>query len=176
METINGDFSGHKTQSQLCPAIRCCMHDNNVLCSNRQITIPNCSQILLRSNVVDPRTAKARKEPSAAAFAEDGRSRSLAPRLSEGGLRNTKVPVAATLPVADIKVDVRGDPDSSSKNGQAGDVEMGPVDHDRSVNSRDNSPLLLQQVRNFSCSWMHLVLCWASVAMLMCHSAVSATS
>jgi len=99
---------------------------------------------------VDPRTAKIRMEPSAAAVAEGGRSRSLAPHLSEGGLRNTKTPMAATQPVADIKVDVRGDPDSSIKHGQAGDIEMGPMDHDRSVNSKDNSPLLLQQVRTFS--------------------------
>jgi hypothetical protein len=116
-------------------------------------------QILLRSNVVDPTKAKARKERSRAVAKGDTVSASSAPsvhaHLSEGGLRNTKAPVAPATPMADIQVDVRGEPDRLLS--QAGDIEMGRVQQDGSHHgsSTDDAPLLLQQVNPHSvCKYM----------------------
>ena len=107
-------------------------------------------QILLRSNVVDPRKAKARKERTAAAPKGDAASTGAAPsgaRPSQRGLRNTKTPVAPSTPVADIKVDVRGEPDRLPS--QTGDIEMGHMQQVGSIHGqtrKDDAPLLLQQV------------------------------
>lgn len=130
-------------------------------------------QILLRSNVVDPTKAKARKERSRAVAKGDTVSASSAPsvhaHLSEGGLRNTKAPVAPATPMADIQVDVRGEPDRLLS--QAGDIEMGRVQQDGSHHgsSTDDAPLLLQQVNPHSVckymvaqscmKWRHLLIC-----------------